>query len=117
MLALAPLHKKFGVKSLGYYNAGVIRRGYPGVPSMDIIDNVIPYISGEEDKVEQEPNKIFGALTGTKVKPASIIVSSTCTRVNVLDGHLESVSVELEKNRATSARLSTRLIHSTQSRA
>ena len=70
--------------------------GYPGVPSLDIIDNVMPFISGEEEKLESETLKILGAFDGAKVQHANIAISTTCNRVNVKDGHLESVFVELE---------------------
>ncbi|MEM2110310.1 MAG: aspartate-semialdehyde dehydrogenase [Candidatus Bathyarchaeia archaeon] len=70
--------------------------GYPGVSSLDIIDNVIPYISKEEEKMESETRKILGTFDGTHVKPADISISASCNRVNVKDGHLEAVFVELE---------------------
>jgi len=70
--------------------------GYPGVASLDIIDNVVPYISKEEEKLEVETKKILGTFDGSRVKPANIILSPSCNRVNVKDGHLESVFVELE---------------------
>ncbi len=69
--------------------------GYPGVASLDIIDNVIPYISKEEEKMENETRKILGAFDGVRVQPAKIVISASCNRVNVRDGHLEAVSVEL----------------------
>ncbi len=72
--------------------------GYPGVASLDIIDNVIPYISKEEEKLEVETKKILGTFDGSKVKPAPIVLSASCNRVNVKDGHLEAVHVELEEN-------------------
>ncbi len=69
--------------------------GYPGVPSLDIIDNVVPYISKEEEKMECEPLKILGAFDGNRICPADFVLSSSCHRVNVSDGHLESVFVKL----------------------
>ena len=72
--------------------------GYPGVASLDIIDNVVPYISNEEEKLERETKKILGSFDGGRVKPADIVLSSSCNRVNVKDGHLESVFVELESS-------------------
>jgi aspartate-semialdehyde dehydrogenase len=72
--------------------------GYPGVASLDIIDNVVPYIPKEEEKLESETKKILGSLDGSQVKPAEIILSASCNRVNVKDGHLESVFVELESD-------------------
>ena len=71
--------------------------GYPGVPSLDIIDNVVPYIPGEEEKVRDELLKIMGSARGGRVEWARFEVAATCTRVPVLDGHLESVYVEAEK--------------------
>ena len=72
--------------------------GYPGVASMDIIDNVVPYISGEEEKIETETLKALGDFNGVRVNPTNVIVSASCNRVNVKDGHLECVSVELGMN-------------------
>ncbi|MEM3617652.1 MAG: aspartate-semialdehyde dehydrogenase [Candidatus Bathyarchaeia archaeon] len=71
--------------------------GFPGVPSLSIIDNVLPHIPGEEEKIEQETLKILGKLCNNKILPANIQVSASCNRVNVKDGHLECVFVELEK--------------------
>lgn len=69
--------------------------GYPGVPSLDILDNIVPYISGEEEKMEWETCKILGGSDGKQFLPLTeTTVSATCTRVPVLDGHLESVSVK-----------------------
>jgi aspartate-semialdehyde dehydrogenase len=70
--------------------------GYPGVPSLDIIDNVVPFISGEEEKMECEPQKILGAFDGNRICPADFVLSSSCHRVNVMDGHLEAVFVKLD---------------------
>jgi len=72
--------------------------GYPGVASMDIIDNVVPYISNEEKKMESETLKILGNFDGVKVCSPNIAISASCSRVNVKDGHLECVFVELETN-------------------
>ncbi len=71
--------------------------GYPGVPSLDIIDNVIPFISGEEDKMETEALKILGSFNGRVVQNADFILSASCNRVNVKDGHLESIFVKLDQ--------------------
>ncbi|MEM3579238.1 MAG: aspartate-semialdehyde dehydrogenase [Candidatus Bathyarchaeia archaeon] len=71
--------------------------GFPGVPSLSIIDNVLPFIPGEEEKIERETLKILGELDSGKVRPAKIQISASCNRVNVKDGHLECVFVELEK--------------------
>src|SRR5262249_50413469 len=69
----------------------------PGVLALDIIDNVIPYISKEEEKVEKETKKILGRFEGDGILDARMTVSCTCTRVNVLEGHTESVFVGLKK--------------------
>jgi len=71
--------------------------GLPGVPSMEMIDNVIPYIGGEEEKMETETLKILGALSGSTIEPASFPISAQCTRVGVIDGHTECVSVKFER--------------------
>jgi aspartate-semialdehyde dehydrogenase len=71
--------------------------GYPGVPSLDILDNVIPFISGEEEKVQSEPLKLLGTFDGKRFVNAPIVVSASCNRVNVNDGHTECVSVKLDK--------------------
>lgn len=70
--------------------------GYPGVASLDIIDNVIPYIQGEEEKMQRETLKILGKSDGSKVCPASFRMSTSCNRVNVRDGHVECVFVKLQ---------------------
>ncbi len=72
--------------------------GYPGVPSLDIIDNVVPFIGKEEEKMESESNKILGHFDGKIVQNANFAVSASCNRVHVKDGHLESIYVKLEKD-------------------
>ena len=72
--------------------------GYPGVASLDIIDNVIPFIPKEEEKMEDENLKILGTFDGKEVRKADFALSASCNRVNVKDGHLESVFVKLESN-------------------
>ena len=69
----------------------------PGVLALDIIDNVVPYIAKEEEKVEKETKKILGTFSGEGIADAKIAVSCTCTRVNVIEGHTESVFVGLKK--------------------
>jgi aspartate-semialdehyde dehydrogenase len=71
--------------------------GYPGVASLDIIDNVVPFISGEEDKMESEALKILGVNTGESIQFADFEISASCNRVNVKDGHLESIFVKLDQ--------------------
>lgn len=72
--------------------------GYPGVASMDIIDNIVPYIADEEKKLESETLKILGNFDGARVHPVSLSLSASCNRVNVKDGHMEWVFVKLEAN-------------------
>ncbi len=93
-LALAPL-LRFGLKRVLVTTfQAASGAGYPGVASLDLIDNVVPYISGEEEKVETETQKILGAWEGGHFAPLDARVSATCARVPVRDGHLESISVE-----------------------
>jgi aspartate-semialdehyde dehydrogenase len=70
--------------------------GYPGVSSLDIIDNIIPFISGEEEKMEKETKKILGTYSMKGIQPADMTISASCNRVNVKDGHLEVVYVDFE---------------------
>ena len=72
--------------------------GYPGVASLDIIDNVVPFISGEEEKMESEALKILGTFNGRAVQNANFQISASCNRVHVKDGHLESVFVKLDQD-------------------
>jgi aspartate-semialdehyde dehydrogenase len=98
---LAAIHRKFGVESaIVTTMQAVSGAGYPGVASMDIVDNVMPYIAGEEPKVETEAQKILGTLTNGSIDKADFAVSAQCFRVNVIDGHMASVRVKL-KNSAT----------------
>jgi aspartate-semialdehyde dehydrogenase len=69
--------------------------GYPGVASMDIVDNVVPYIGSEEEKMEAETLKLLGKLVGHAVTPLAARISASCNRVPVVDGHTESVSIKL----------------------
>ncbi len=96
-LTLAPLHRTFGVRRLHVVTLQAVSgAGIPGVSSMEILDNVIPFIAGEEEKLERETRKILGQLSNGEVEPASVQVSAHCNRVPVIDGHLACVSVELE---------------------
>jgi aspartate-semialdehyde dehydrogenase len=99
VLALKPLVDRFGVESANVVTMQAVSgAGYPGVSSLDIIDNVIPFIGGsEEDKVETEPNKIFGSVSKDGVKNLDIKISAQCNRVGVVDGHTECVQVKLKK--------------------
>lgn len=98
VLALAPLHKKYGINKLVVTTLQALSgAGFPGVPSLDILDNVIPYIGGEEGKMESESLKLLGTLKGGKFVYADIKISASCNRVNVKDGHLECVSIAMDK--------------------
>ena len=95
-ITLAPL-MQFGISQVMVTTMQALSgAGYPGVASLDIVDNVIPFISGEEDKMETEALKILGSLDGTSIKNANFKLSASCNRVNVKDGHLESVFVKLD---------------------
>ena len=95
---LAALHRRFGVESVIVTTLQAISgAGYPGVPSLDITDNVVPYIAGEEPKVETEAQKILGRFTGNAIEKADFTVSAQCFRVHVIDGHTASVRVNLRK--------------------
>ena len=72
--------------------------GYSGVTSMEILDNVIPHIGGEEEKVETEPTKLLGTFTGSGIEPAEIEISASCNRVPTIDGHLENVWASLSSS-------------------
>ena len=97
VVALAPLHREFGIKKVMVTTMQALSgAGYPGVPSLDIIDNVVPFIGGEEYKVESEPRKILGKIENNQFVVADIVISASCNRVNVKDGHLESVSIALK---------------------
>jgi aspartate-semialdehyde dehydrogenase len=94
--ALAPL-RQFGLKTAMITTLQAISgAGYPGVPSWDILGNVIPHIGGEEEKIETETRKILGDLSGGQVAFHPVRVSATTTRVPVQNGHTESISIGLE---------------------
>jgi aspartate-semialdehyde dehydrogenase len=98
VLALAPLHRRFGIDKIFVATMQAISgAGYPGVPSMDILGNVIPYIAKEEDKMEAESRKLLGTLNRSSIIPADLALSAHCNRVAVEDGHTESVSLKLRK--------------------
>jgi len=96
VMALAPLHKRFGVEAVMMASMQAISgAGYPGVASLDITANVIPYIAKEEEKVEEEVPKMLGILDGSRIAPAAMAVSASCHRVAVVEGHTEAVAVQL----------------------
>jgi aspartate-semialdehyde dehydrogenase len=95
-LALAPLVARFGVEAVVATTLQAISgAGYPGVASLDITDNVVPFIAEEEEKIERETRKILGRMDGSRVRAAPFGVSAQCHRVNVVDGHLVAVRVKL----------------------
>jgi hypothetical protein len=96
-LALAPL-VKFGIERLiAATMQAVSGAGYPGVASMDIVGNVVPFIGSEEEKMQQETQKILGDFTGDSIQPLAAKVSAHCNRVPVVDGHMVATSVEFER--------------------
>jgi len=98
VLALAPLHARFELETvMAVTMQAVSGAGYPGVASLDILGNVIPYISNEEQKMEEETQKLLGKLNGNGIIPAPFAMSAQCNRVAVEDGHTESVSIRLKK--------------------
>lgn len=95
VLALKPMHDLLEIQKVVVTTMQAISgAGYPGLPSLDIMENVVPYIGGEEDKMETEPLKILGSLEGGAIRDASFALTSSCNRVPVLDGHLEAVYLE-----------------------
>lgn len=100
-LPLKPIDDKFGIEAVHVVTMQALSgAGYPGVSSLDIIDNVVPYIGGEEGKMESEPLKILGKYENGQITEASFKLSAQCNRVAVIDGHLEAISIKL-KNKAT----------------
>ena len=99
-LALKPLHDAFGVRRVIVTTLQALSgAGYPGVSALDILDNVIPYIGGEEAKLVAEPRKLLGAFRADlgRVEPAEMRISPHCNRVATRDGHLETLSIEFER--------------------
>lgn len=100
-MALRPLHDAFGVTRVLLVSMQALSgAGYPGVPSYDAVDNVVPFIGGEEPKVESEPQKMLGSLSDGAVAPAPFVLSAHCNRVPVLEGHLECLSVAFARQPA-----------------
>lgn len=98
-ITLAPLHRAFGVDRVVMTSLQAVSGAgrTPGVGSLEIVDNVIPFIPKEEEKVERETRKLLGIFGASGIAPAELPVSATCTRVPVLDAHTESVTVSLSK--------------------
>jgi aspartate-semialdehyde dehydrogenase len=98
VLALKPVVERFGVEAIFVSTMQAISgAGYPGVPSMDILGNVVPFIKNEEEKMQEETLKLLGRLNGRIVEPLAAKMSAHCNRVAVEDGHTESVSVKLSR--------------------
>jgi aspartate-semialdehyde dehydrogenase len=97
VLALKPLHQAFGLEAVAVTTMQAVSgAGYPGVASLDMVDNVVPYIGGEEEKMESETKKLLGCYDGG-FRPAEMVVSAQCNRVPVRDGHTECVSVRFAR--------------------
>ena len=98
VLALKPIADRFGIEQIFAVSMQAVSgAGYPGVPFMDILDNVVPFIRTEEEKMEEELMKLLGTLDGNTVKPLSARMSASCNRVAVIDGHTVCVSVKLAR--------------------
>jgi aspartate-semialdehyde dehydrogenase len=98
VMALKPIEERFGIEQILVTTMQAISgAGYPGVPSMDILGNVVPYIGSEEEKMEAETLKLLGRMEGHAVTPLNARISAHCNRVAVEDGHMESVSIKLAK--------------------
>jgi len=98
VLALKPIEERFGIEQIFVTTMQAVSgAGYPGVPSMDILGNVVPYIKSEEEKMEAETLKLLGRFEGHAVKPLAARMSAHCNRVAVEDGHTESVSIKLAR--------------------
>ncbi len=102
-LALAPLHAAFGVEATVATTLQALSgAGYPGVASLDVLDNVLPYVGGEEEKMETETRKILGRFNDARIDPAPMAVSAQCHRVNVSDGHMAAVRVKFARKASLS---------------
>lgn len=98
VMALKPL-TKYGISKLLMVSEQAISgAGYPGVASLDILDNIIPYVSGDEVKMETETLKMLGDFDGERIDTLDVIASATCTRVPVIDGHIVNMSMTLREN-------------------
>ena len=98
-IALAPLHRDFGIEKVIMTSMQAVSGAgrSPGVISMDIVDNIVPFIPKEEEKVEKETQKILGEMTSDGIRAAKFPISCTCTRVPVLEAHFETVNVALSR--------------------
>lgn len=95
VMALKPL-VKYGIRRLHLVSEQAVSgAGYPGMSAMDILDNIVPYVPGDEDKMETEPRKMLGVFNGEGIDELDVVIGAACTRVPVVDAHLVNVSVEL----------------------
>ena len=98
VLALKPLEERFGIESLFVSTMQAVSgAGYPGVASLDILGNVVPYIKNEEEKLQEEVGKLLGSLRGNRVELLDAKLSAHCNRVAVEDGHMECVSIKSQE--------------------
>jgi aspartate-semialdehyde dehydrogenase len=98
VIALKPLEERFGIEQIFVSTMQAVSgAGYPGVASMDILDNVVPFIGGEEEKMEAETLKLLGKMDSHSVAPLAAGITAHCNRVPVVDGHTECVSIKLKK--------------------
>jgi aspartate-semialdehyde dehydrogenase len=98
VMALKPIEERFGIEQIFVTTMQAVSgAGYPGVPSMDILGNVVPFIKNEEEKMEAETLKLLGSLQGEHIAPLAARMSAHCNRVAVEDGHTESVSIKLKR--------------------
>ena len=98
VLPLKPLEERFGIEKLFVSTMQAVSgAGYPGVASLDILGNVIPFIKNEEEKLQEEVGKLLGSLAGDRVQMLDATLSAHCNRVAVVDGHTECVSIKLRK--------------------
>ncbi len=97
VMSLKPL-MKYGISRVHLVSEQAVSgAGYPGVSSMDILGNIIPFVPGDEDKMETESRKMLGSFNGETIDQLDTLIGATCTRVPVIDGHLVNISVELEE--------------------
>jgi aspartate-semialdehyde dehydrogenase len=98
VLALKPLEERFGIESMFVSTMQAVSgAGYPGVASLDILGNVVPFIKNEEEKLQEEVGKLLGSYTGAKIEMLDVKVSAHCNRVAVEDGHTECVSIKFKR--------------------
>jgi aspartate-semialdehyde dehydrogenase len=105
VMALKPLEERFGIEQIFVTTMQAVSgAGYPGVASMDILDNVVPYIGNEEEKLESETLKLLGQMEGSAVAPLKAKITAHCNRVPVVDAHTECVSIKLGNKLGRAAR-------------